>query len=386
MRYLASRLFVHNLFICCKISDKDFHTCLNQITYDIISDKIDYAIKMLKEANCIDDTDSLLSKSFFAKLKEMQSYPTMGSKSKDYFLLTIYNETWKTCKRIESKISKKCKFPFSDLSSLKEFKEYLHKLFYKCDVESVSYKTLQEILKASATNYKKHQAPFVDFLLANIFPRIEIQHSPGFLATLETYPWKKLVFTDCSLTTNEEHLPHNVADLNVIGNLFDELFDMSASDHELIGDKLVEIYKNLMKYRFEDNGDTVTNNNIADTKSAPSLTDIAEYNDDSTLSIHIISFMRWIPMMIEDEDGVDRMEFIEHILSCIGDEVRKRLKERYTVQDFIDRKTSLFIWEKNDDLRMLLMQAMSREPYFYKCFCEYYKDSFQCNVGRIINE
>ncbi len=388
MRYLTSRLFVHNLFICCKISDKDFHTDLNQITYDIISDKINCAIKMLNEAGCIEDTTSLLAKSFFTKLEEMKLYLATGNKSKDYYLLTIYNEAWNTYKRIESMTSKECKFPISDLNLLLEFKECLYKLFYEYGVESASYKTLQEILKASVTNYKKHQVPFVNFLLANIFPRIKSQYTPGFFATLESYPLEKLIFTDCSLTCNDASLPHNVAGLNVIRDLFDELFEISISDHELIGNKLVEIYKNLLNYRLEDNDDMEANKDIADTKRVSNLddSDMMEYNDDSTLSIHIISFMRWIPVMVEDEDGIERMEFVDHVLSHIGDEVRKKLKERYTVQDFIKCETSLFIWEQNTDLRTLLMHAMSREPYFYKCFREYYKDSFQCNVGGIINE
>lgn len=384
MEYLVSRLFVHNLFICCGISDKDFHTNLNQITYDIIKNKIDQAQKLLGATDCVEDAESLLSKSFFKKLDEMKLYSTAESKNKDYFLVSIYNEIWTTCKRIERRDLEKCKIPPSDINSLEEFRKCLNKLFYECGVESVSYKTLQQILKVSVTNYKKGQAHFVDFLLTNIFPRVDIPSSPGFLATLETHSWDELIFTDCSLATNDIHLPHNAVDFENIKYLFDELFDLSVSNYESIGNKLVEIYKKLTMCRLEDNNNAVDDNKI-NAENSHNLYSASGY-DDSTLSTHIISFMRWIPIMSEEGDGFERMKFVERILDCIGDEVREKLRGRYTVQDFINSKTSLFIWDQNDDLRALLMHAMSHEQYFYKCFQEYYKDSFQCNVGRIINE
>ena len=367
MRYSASRLLVHNLFTCCGIDEQEFHNYINQTTYDITTEYIAETKALLTRANYVDDAMSLLPQNFKTKLEAMKRAANGSGKSGDYFLMTIQNAMRDTYYRIKSFGGQQSKFNVSssDINLLDEFELSLKYLFSNKGVESICYKTLHEVLKNSEKSFAKKQDKFVRFLLESIFPRIIVPPHRGFLDLLTGYTWDEFVVVGSKLTVNDINMDQLIS----MASYYNELFDLEVTDYESIGKKFLELYSASLKCSLVSNEDLLPRD--MDTKNSVKVQDPLIF-DDVIISTHIIDFMRWFPIIAEEGDGPERMEFVERILDCIRDEVCEKLQERYRAKDLIENKTNLFIWRNNDDLRELLVKAMSREQYFYQCFQKYY--------------
>lgn len=381
MRCSASRLLVHNLFTCCGVDENYFHVNLNQITYDTIQMYIAQTNALLEKANNVDGATSLFPLDFKNKLEEMKKAADDGGKSRDYFLMSIFKTMQNAYYRISSFENKQPKpnVPPSDIALLNEFKELLSQLFNFNGVESISYKTLHDVLSISEKGFVKKQDTFVRFLLGSIFPRIIVPPYDAFLNLLTGYTWEDFIVVDSKLTVNDI----NMDELTGMALCYGELFDLKSTDYESIGKKLLELYDASLKCRLVSDEDLVPpNKNV---KNSVEVQGPLIF-DDAAISTHIIGFMRWIPVIAEESDGLERMEFVEHVLDRIRNEVCEKIQERYAAKDFMEIKTNLFIQKENDDLRELLIRAMSHEQYFYRCFRKYYEVTCLNYVGGIFNE
>lgn len=96
---------------------------------------------------------------------------------------------------------------------------------------------------------------------------------------------------------------------------------------------------------------------------------------DVILSSHIINFMKWVPMLSDENPELDLMTSIDNIIAAIRDEVYDKIRKTkggVRSKAFINSRKSLFLRDNNVDLRKALIKAMYDEPGIHLQFNQFF--------------
>lgn len=397
MAFIPYRLFLKNLYHCCECTYDDIAEKLT----DRVDEEIDRLYKKIKESlskrSSTETTKTLLPKSFFDFLGKMDSWIETYNKANQegnalpkipyYCLFTYLDYLGKAEASLTSKIKRFPTVNCSDLNAIEHFMknyEFFHKVL---QAEAVSAKSIERLMNIDAEysgghRRKSHlQEKLVDFLLMNVYPAMGIQAK---LAPYKTRGWNNIAFSNLSLATSTSTLQISCEDeQKKLECLFKRLFRKGQTE-VVIGETLVNIRKKISALYNSDlliataNNTTPNNGSLQSNVSAelnlPQNRELDIHMYDDIISSHIISFMKWVPMISDTPLECDLMISVDNIIDRIRDKVFEKVKESrsgFRNRKFIDSKTSLFVQERNTELRMALIKAMHDESNIHSQFHEY---------------
>lgn len=367
--------FLYNLFICC---GGDYKTFVIDIS-NLVEDKIETLYKEVENdivnRKIEERNRSIFSKEFHKFVEKMEN--CKGGKNPQYCTFGFYKQIAKEGNLLQTSLKKNSTRISTDINTLKKFNELYNYFLDNC-AEAVNEKRLKDLFVKikDGKGLNKIQEGLFDFLLNYCFPNYRDERG-GLLERINSESWEKVVFGDIG----HQRMTNNILQKNQkykhIHKLFDNFKNIKANEIDNIRANLVEISRLLDEiYRNEDffNNEKDNNKSKIDMKQDNSIAE----NTISNLHSHILAFMRWIPIIKQNESNEKIMESIDNIIEQInvqaceiidGKECLKQMLKKYPFNSC----DSIFIQTNDEDLRKLLIKAMYNESYICILFQDFYK-------------
>lgn len=376
MGKIAHSPFLYHLFMCC---GGDYKTFVIDIS-DQIENKI--------EEIYIAVQDNVMSR----KIGESNRRAT----TKEF---RQFVERMEKCKEKEGKTPKYCMFGFykqiakleqylmssgnhhnalqSDIDIMQRFRSVFD-YYVEHDAEAINDKRLRDLLEniRDGKTLSNIQEDIFNFILNESFPKYSDERG-GLLERISSKPWEEVAFGDfthCKIIINAIQNDERYEQIKELFNNF---------DNKILTSDVFNIKKNLIKisrlldemYKFENYFDNKANYD----EKKNNLTEYGSVEDGRVLQLHshILAFMRWIPMMSQDEPDDKMMESVDNVIDQIKTQVCKIVASNDSLRKVLERypvecHDTIFTQSEGVELRKLLVDAMYHESEIHLQFQRFY--------------
>lgn len=368
------RGFVRNLGIC---SGKAVALIHDELCEDIALEITRLSNSIERDLNAGDIAGETCISPYFKKFldEKEEKAPAMsnpGSRNSPYCIYEFFEWIEKLFEHVAYLKRNNKTLNKGDVTEIQRFIKLLNQYQREFNAEVISTKNLERFFDKKGGKYNSRQSQIIAYLLKRVFPKMKKSGKP-FLASLLEMDFKQILYGNCKSGTIlfEPHSP----EAEEIEHLWNQMYDYSPHQYDVIGDALLSIYEKLTQMcdagrlskisEYESVG-SETNSEKEDLLSDPSQAQI----DTAKLSSHITAFMRWLPIIDDDtpnEIMALTLEFVERVSTQIKKQVNDELQKNACSNDVLSDKKNLFL--ESEILREKLMHFMQRDPIGCKIFC-----------------
>lgn len=395
--YWPGRLFIYNFCKYCNYNSiEDLLNDINDIIIDDIKNEID-EFESITRLSQQDGKNSILTCGFKKYIENINSDDK--KRAPEYCLLNCYlkikelNEHIK--KWIENKNLSFIEVSTIDKKSFDVFKDYVE--LAESELYGItSLRNLQRILQPDGGPYNKKPTNLIKYVISKFFPNALVKRKVEFSYICEN--WQRALFyiedngeqkiyihgDSQSVENIEKSLKNKFIALNDIDKNRDE------NVYDEVGKSLWDIYTSVIdlfnKQQISNIPNDFSTSEISQNQNMLVQNEGLNNRYDVYLSSHILGFMRWLPLISENQSDFKLMESIENVIDKIRDTIfnnygnivsEENLKKCKAGMLFVygSKKTNSVIDVNNDELRSLrkiLIEALYGEDYIHSKFCEYY--------------
>ena len=371
--------FLYHLFKCCGGN--------YQIFVDDINDQIENKIAILY--NTIEEDFAnrsitvgkwnVTTKNFHDFVEQMEKN-AKAKKNPSYCLFRFYNQIAKLNNHLLSSENHRNVVTQEDKDIINRFQS-AYKYFYDNDAEAINIKRLKELLRRikEGKMLSATQQEWFDFLLHERFPNFGDERR-GLLERLKTKSWEEVAFGDLPRRSIMVNALQNDDRFKQLKKLFNTLNRLKQGDIDNIRINLEKI-SNLLDEIYQMEDYLIDRIEKREVKTNFIDSELFGEDSDSELHSHIIAFMRWIPMLSQNEPDAKMMESVDNVIDEIKVQVASILAGNNKLQTSLkkypnDCYDSIFVQSDGVELRRLLIGAMCQEPYIHSQFQGFYGRTF----------
>lgn len=381
--YLPERIFVRNLFELCNYDNQGFFNQINNLIKSEIQSRINELRNRMEKLKSNGDL-SIFTPGFVKLMKKFSQISGKKNirKASDYILLDCYNNITETLRLF--KINNPSIIGKEDKIKLTAFERHINTLINE-ECGAVSARQLQRLLAPNGSQYEKKQKNIINYIIHNVIPALLMQ---GKQINQMCKKWNQILFYYGHPLQKRIFIQED--ETEKIESYFNEKFmqisNLETDNYEEIGDALLEIFREVVDL-YDKNilyfSDQQYENDQQTTKEKKKDDIMEGYEYTPELSSHILGFMRWVPILSDDETdcSLELLISIENVIDKIQNQIVNEYGSIVTHQRLKKCKDgSLFIDSNQVDnenllksLRQLLIKALFSEEYIRLQFKSFYQ-------------
>jgi len=386
---IAHSPFLYHLFICC---GGDYKTFVNEISNQIetkieeIYASVKHEIAKRKPEQGSQHATTKEFRQFVERMeKRKEKCEKKNGKAPNYCMFEFYKQIAKLEQRLMSNETNNKALP-TDIDIIHRFGFVFD--YFNDYAEAINDRRLKDLFRN--IKYRKPlnntQENIFNFMLNESFPNY-VDERGGLLERMLSKPWKDLAFGNSKNNIFILKTLQNDKRYEQIEKLFNEFKKISSTDILSIRINLNKI-SNLLDDIYKPENYINYIDNLCEKKN--NLTEYDSVVEDVTvlqLHSHILAFMRWLPMISQDEPNEILMESVDNVIDKIKLQVCKIIDSNDDLGECLARyptdfHDTIFVQANCKNLRKLLIEALSHESNIYFQFEHFYG----VNIYKILSE
>ena len=365
--------FLYHLRLCCRENDIEMAASISERIIYRTEEIYQDVKKIISGKQTIESDWSALTREFKKFVEKMESQLDQ-EKNPQYCMFKFYKQIAKIDQHLMAPANQRPEITQLDLRVIERFYK-VYRFYYQRNAEAIIPRRLKEMFDKlrDGKEINAIQEDIFDFLLTDFFSQYN-NVQEDLLSIIKSKKWDEVAFGSFLQQKDIENALIKDSRYEQVHALFNSLQEKLLDDIEDIRQILVNISR-LLDRIYDDicNGIILTN-----VENDPIEYDPVDDQIISYLHSHIIAFMRWIPMVPQDNLGERMMLSVDNVI----DKIKEKVYEIVDSDDNIKKRLythpdtgcdTIFVQGDETELRRLLIGEMYNEQGIVSCFRGLYK-------------